>query len=150
MVKITIVNSGNLIFTSTYRPQKIMSTTANIKLYNIHTTLYVRVTRSLDLCIMFCRLLFVLLLLAIVLSFRFTDSDYPFGIFKPFLIFSNKTINTCPLHRWYNAKVHPRCSASLIFSHKMSGHTLMFSSFFRPIVTLKLFHLFNVCLFDGV
>jgi hypothetical protein len=36
---------------------------------------------------MFCRSLFVLFLLAIVLSalLRFTDSDYPFGIFKLFL-----------------------------------------------------------------
>ena len=35
---------------------------------------------------MFCRSLFVLLLLAIVLSvLRFTDSDYPFSIFKLFL-----------------------------------------------------------------
>ena len=39
---------------------------------------------------MFCRMLFVLLyffLLAIVLPvlFRYTDSDYPFGIFKLFL-----------------------------------------------------------------
>jgi ABC-type Co2+ transport system permease subunit len=36
---------------------------------------------------MFCRSLFVLFLLAIVLSvLRFTDSDYPFGIFKLFLV----------------------------------------------------------------
>jgi hypothetical protein len=42
----------------------------------------VRVTRSLVLCV-FCRSLFVLL--AIVLSLlRYTDSDYPFGIFKFF------------------------------------------------------------------
>ena len=36
---------------------------------------------------MFCRSLFVLFLLAIVLSvlLRFTDSDYPSGIFKLFL-----------------------------------------------------------------
>ena len=36
---------------------------------------------------MFCRSLFVLFNLAIVLSvlLRFTDSDYPFGIFKLFL-----------------------------------------------------------------
>jgi hypothetical protein len=35
---------------------------------------------------MFCRSLFVLFLLAIVLSvlLRFTNSDYPFGILKPF------------------------------------------------------------------
>jgi len=42
------------------------------------------VTRSFVLCV--C-LLFVLFLLAIVFSvlLRFTDSDYPFGIFKLFL-----------------------------------------------------------------
>jgi len=44
----------------------------------------VRVTRSLVFCVVFCRSLFVLFLLAIVLSvlLRFTDSDYPFGISK--------------------------------------------------------------------
>jgi len=37
---------------------------------------------------MFCRSLFVLFLLTIVLSvlLRYTDSDYPFGIFKLFLL----------------------------------------------------------------
>ena len=37
---------------------------------------------------MFCRLLFLLLSISIVLSvlLRFTDSDYPFGIFKLFLL----------------------------------------------------------------
>jgi len=51
-----------------------------------------RVTRSL---VMFCRSLFVLFLLAIVMSgLRFTDSDYPFGIFKLFLnTWLNKTLN---------------------------------------------------------
>ena len=40
-----------------------------------------------SLMCMFCRSLFVLFLLVIVLSVlhRFTDSDYPFGIFKLFL-----------------------------------------------------------------
>ena len=45
----------------------------------------VRVTRSLALCVCFAdRCPFVLFLLVIVLSvlLRFTDSDYPFGIFK--------------------------------------------------------------------
>jgi len=41
----------------------------------------VRVTRSLIICVMFCRSLFVLLLLAIVVSvlLQFTDSNFPFG-----------------------------------------------------------------------
>jgi len=42
----------------------------------------VRVTRSLVLWVMFCRSLFDLFLLVIVLSvLRFTNFDYPFGIF---------------------------------------------------------------------
>jgi hypothetical protein len=49
----------------------------------------VRVTRSLVLCVHFVDRCFFLLsfLLAIVLFalLRFTDSDYPFGIFKLFL-----------------------------------------------------------------
>jgi hypothetical protein len=45
---------------------------------------WVRATLSLVLCAMFCRSLFVLFLLVIVISvlLRFTDSDYPYGIFK--------------------------------------------------------------------
>ena len=47
----------------------------------------VRVTRSLILSVMFCRLLLKLFLLAIVLSvlLKSMESDYPFGIFKLFL-----------------------------------------------------------------
>ena len=47
----------------------------------------VHVTRSLVLCVMLCRSLFVLCLLAIMLSvlLRFTDTGYPFGIFNLFL-----------------------------------------------------------------
>ena len=46
----------------------------------------VHVTRSLVFICMFCRSLFVLFLLAIVLFvlLRYTDSDYLFGIFKLF------------------------------------------------------------------
>ena len=46
----------------------------------------VRATWSLVLCVIFCRSLFVLFRLAIVLSalLRFTDVDYPFGIYKLF------------------------------------------------------------------
>ena len=50
----------------------------------------VRVTRSLALCVCCVDrcLFFVLFLLAIVLYvlLRYTDSDYPFGIFKLFLV----------------------------------------------------------------
>ena len=52
---------------------------------------WVRVVQSLDFCVVFCRSLFVLLyffLFAIVLSvlLRYTNSDYPFGIFKLFFL----------------------------------------------------------------
>ena len=44
---------------------------------------WVRFVRNLVFCVVFCR--FVLFHLDIVLSvLRFTDSDYPFGIFKLF------------------------------------------------------------------
>ena len=47
------------------------------------------VAQSLIFCVVFCISLFVLFLLAIVLSvhLQFTASDYPFCIFKPFLFF---------------------------------------------------------------
>jgi hypothetical protein len=47
----------------------------------------VRVDWSLVLFVVFCRSLFVLFLLTIVLSvlLRFTDSDHHFGVFKLFL-----------------------------------------------------------------
>ena len=47
----------------------------------------VRVARSLVFCVVFCRSFLVLFLSTIVLSvlLRFTDSDYPFGMFKLFL-----------------------------------------------------------------
>ena len=45
----------------------------------------VRIVQSLFLCVVFCRSLFVLFLLAIVLSvLRSAASDFPFGIFKLF------------------------------------------------------------------
>ena len=49
----------------------------------------VRVTRSLVLYVCFVDRPFVLFLLAIVLSvlLQYTDSDYPFGIFKLILLF---------------------------------------------------------------
>jgi hypothetical protein len=49
----------------------------------------VPVALSLVFCAMCCRLLFVLFLLTIVLSvlLRFTASDYPFDIFKLFMIY---------------------------------------------------------------
>jgi len=47
----------------------------------------VRVARSLFFCVVFCRSLFILVLLAMVLSVLwFTDSEYSFVIFKLFMI----------------------------------------------------------------
>ena len=65
----------------------------------------VRVTRSLVFCVVFCRSLIALLplfLLTIVLCVlhRFTDSDYPFGIFKLFFKYQ-KFQNIF----WYSAKL---------------------------------------------
>ena len=53
----------------------------------------VRVARSLVFCVVFYKIVvcpFVLFLLAIVLSvlLQFMDSDYPFGIFKLFWLYS--------------------------------------------------------------
>ena len=47
----------------------------------------VRVARFFVFCVMFCRSLFVLFRVAIELSvcLRFTDTDYPFGIFNLFI-----------------------------------------------------------------
>ena len=46
----------------------------------------VRVARSLVLCLVFCRSMFVILFLVIVLTvLRITVSDYPFDIFKLFV-----------------------------------------------------------------
>ena len=69
-----------------------------------------RVIRSLVLCVMFCRSLFVLFLLAIELSvlLRFTDSDYLFGVFKLFLdtirskIWFNSLFFILFVHTMYN------------------------------------------------
>ena len=53
----------------------------------IHGFSGMRVTRSLVFSVVFCRSLFILFLMDIVLSIllRFTDSDYPFNSFKLFL-----------------------------------------------------------------
>ena len=54
---------------------------------------------TLAVCVMFCRSLFVLFHLAIVLSvLRFTDFDYPFGIFK---LFKPPTV-VITLYYWFN------------------------------------------------
>ena len=48
--------------------------------------------RSLVFCKMFCRSLLVLLCIVLSVLLRFTASDYPFGIFKLFLL--NQCWNT--------------------------------------------------------
>ena len=63
------------------------------KLRNI----FLRVTRSVVLWNVACP--FVLFLLTIVLSvLQFTDSDYPFGIFKLFLQYERSVKLTRPLY----------------------------------------------------
>jgi hypothetical protein len=48
----------------------------------------IRVTRSLILCVMFCRSLLVLFLYAIALSvLRFTAPAYPFGVLVKYSIY---------------------------------------------------------------
>jgi hypothetical protein len=49
------------------------------------------------ICRIFCRLLFVLFRLAIMFSIllRFTDSDYPFGIFKLFVSCGDIKLTIC-------------------------------------------------------
>ena len=56
--------------------------------------------RSSVFCVVFCRALFVLFIVAIVLFvLRLTDSDYPFGIFKLFFLWSiNSYINYIKIH----------------------------------------------------
>ena len=69
------------------RTSRIRSqTSTSLNVFYIKYFSGVRVNRSLVLYVC-CRSLFVLFLLAIVLSvlLRYTDSDYPFGIFKLFL-----------------------------------------------------------------
>ena len=59
----------------------------------------VRITRYLVFSVMFCISLFILFLFTIVLSvLRFTDSDYPFGIFKLFWLYAYHGIKVIPLH----------------------------------------------------
>jgi len=48
----------------------------------------IRVTGSLVLCLYFIRSLFVLLATMLSVLLRYTESDYPFGIFKLFLQYS--------------------------------------------------------------
>ena len=75
----------------------------------------IHIAQSLIFCISFCRSLFVLyilLLLVIVLSaiLRFTDSDYCFDIFKPFLC-EQQHLAANTLHRHYKSRFHSRCNA---------------------------------------
>ena len=79
------------------------------------------VARSLVFCVMFCRSLFVLFLLAIVLSvIRFTASDYRFGIFKLFLLeietlFKKKRLNVFYKDTKHNAFLLKSTGSAVIF-----------------------------------
>ena len=72
----------------------------------------VRVARYLAIYVMFCRSLFVLFRLAIMLSVhRFTTSDHPFGIFKLFIIWESG------MHHFYLIFIPGRVS---IFAVRMA------------------------------
>ena len=63
----------------------------------------IRVAKSLVFCVVLvsCRSLFVIFLLAIVLPvLRSMDSDYYFGIFKPFL--ERRLSDVMSTHHWWN------------------------------------------------
>jgi hypothetical protein len=72
----------------------------------------VHVTQSLVLCVCFVDrcLSLCTFLLAIVLSvLRYTDSDYPFGVFKLFLL-SHKPLKQYELtHRKLQQEIYPYC-----------------------------------------
>jgi hypothetical protein len=96
---------------------------------------------------MFCRSLFVFLyffLLAIVLSLflQFTDSDYPFGIFKLFL-----TIYVCVLRRVSYKKnslltLREHLSLPAVFCGIHVAHLFIFQCYF-------VFCLFSLCVSVG-
>ena len=90
----------------------------------------VRVTRSLILCVISCRSLFVpfiLFLLAIVLSVRrFTDFDYPFDNFKLFFSYST------------NGTHHDAVVTNMAMSHERGKD--IFSSWIYHISLYTLYH----------
>ena len=91
----------------------------------------VRVARSLVSCVMICRLLFVIFLLAIVVAFlRFTDSDYPFGVFK--LILTLTTLHSNMVDSLVIYFHHP-CASRITFSQ----NTCLFWSF-KNIIKIRL------------
>jgi hypothetical protein len=51
-----------------------------------------------------CCLFFCLLAIVLFVLLRYTDSDYPFGIFKLFLLFSSMSVmHIWTLHKSYSA-----------------------------------------------
>ena len=88
----------------------------------------VRVTRSLVWCVMLCRSLFVLFLLAIVLSVPLwvTDSNYPFGIFKLFLIYTFRSRIYFRLKSIFNYDVMMNKNRNRPFAHSRLDSCLRF------------------------
>ena len=79
----------------------------------------VLVTWSLVLCVMFCRSLFVLLSIVLSVLLRYTDSDYPFGIFKLFLYCYGSLIvpilkSYCPRSYYVMALSTSICAITLV------------------------------------
>ena len=81
----------------------------------------VRAARSLVFCVMYCKRLFVLFLLVIVLSLllRFTDSEYPLVSSYYFLFFFREYIQQ-HLYRLEGTKLQP----NLLFTHSLGKQFL--------------------------
>ena len=104
---------------------------------------------NLVLCVMLCRSMFVLFLLAIVLSFllRFTASDYPFGIFKfwPLCCILSARLWVCFIDRCLSFFFWPLCCSSffdlrilitpLVSSSSLSSTALHIQLKKRPTTT---------------
>ena len=95
----------------------------------------VRVSRSLVLCVCFVDrcLSFVLFLFAIVLSvLRYTDSDYPSGIFKLFW-------NTFYLYHWGSISIQHKWSSKLPKGKSESVHPEAYNTMLKEIRTVTIF-----------
>jgi hypothetical protein len=100
----------------------------------------VRVTPSLIIFAMFCRSLFVLLV--IVLSvLRFTDSDYPFGIFKLFIQTLLMIIKRVLSSAGFRQPVASLCLSSAIamLSRKRYDKSILITCVMGPDILSNLF-----------
>ena len=134
----------------------------SVHLLRVHPCLSgARIGQSLVYCVVFCKLLFVLLsffLLANALSvlLRFTDTDYPFGIFKLFIgeIFSiaKNTMSdtwiakeTCKRFLVSSFLISTRCSLPIIEGIFLLSNTCSLS--FANFIEKKFCSMNNIFLF---